>query len=70
MTPSETSAHTCTALLTVLARARMTATAHKLFDGMARAGVSMNMRLYSALLHVRLKAYNTVIALYIRKGMQ
>jgi pentatricopeptide repeat protein len=30
-------AHACTALLTVLARARMTATARKLFDGMARA---------------------------------
>jgi pentatricopeptide repeat protein len=34
-------AHACTALLTELARIRMTATARKVFDDMARAGVSM-----------------------------
>jgi pentatricopeptide repeat protein len=72
----------------------MTATARKVFDDMARAGVAVDTHVCNAMLHVRLKvgdaaraealmtrmytagvpldrfSFNTVITLYVRKGME
>ncbi|KAJ1261050.1 hypothetical protein BS78_10G278700 [Paspalum vaginatum] len=46
----------CTALLTALAKARMAASACKVFEEMAKPGFAINTHVYNAMLHVCLKA--------------